>query len=161
MTNPPRRRVTAKTNPKTAERTVGEEYKILLEMLKAQNQSIEGLRQVVAQGHERSSESRARLHDRIDEVGERIGRLEGSIGILGQVDGQVRNELDGLKTALQVYKDATTPTVESMADLMKTGRRVSIILGIAGLSAAGVVAAMLTWFGETLPAIIKGWLRIG
>lgn len=157
---PPRRRVPAKPNPKPAERTVGDEYKILLAMLEQQNRSIDGLRAVVSQGHEKSSESRAKLHERIDEVGEKIARLEGSVGILGHVDGQVRHELDGLKTALNQHKEAIDPTVENWRELMKSGKRISWAFSIAGITTIGGLIAVVTgvfdWVGGWVRA--RGWM---
>jgi hypothetical protein len=151
---PPRRRVPAKPNPKTSETAVGEETKLLLTML-------EQLRDDFQDEREASRQSRAKLHERMNEVAEDVGHIKGDIRILGEVDGQVRGELQALKLTVETNHSETKPTVDAWRDMLKTGRRITIIMGIAGLSFAGILTGIFTWFGDTLPAIIKGWLRIG
>ena len=68
--------------------------------------------------------------------------------------------------ALTLFPSATNhqdtkPTVDAWRDLMKTGGRTTIIMGIAELSFAGILTGYFTWFGDTLPALVKGRLRLG
>lgn len=154
MTLPPRRVGAAKTNPKTSERTVGEETKLLLSML-------EQLRDDFQDERNASRESRAKLHERMNEVANDVGAIKGDIRILGEVDGQVRGELQALKATVENHHAETKPTVDAWRDMIKTGRRITIIMGIAGLSFAGILTGIFTWFGDTLPAVIKSWLRLG
>ena len=154
MTLPPRRVGAAKTNPKTSERTVGEETKLLLSML-------EQLRDDFQDERNASRESRAKLHERMNEVANDVGAIKGDIRILGEVDGQVRGELQALKTTVEANHADTRPTVDAWRDMLKTGRRITIIMGIAGLSFAGILTGIFTWFGDTLPTLVKGWLRLG
>ena len=154
MTLPPRRGAAAKTNPKTSERTVGEETKLLLSML-------EQLRDDFQDERNASRESRAKLHERMNEVANDVGAIKGDIRILGEVDGQVRGELHALKTTVEANHADTRPTVDAWRDMLKTGRRITIIMGIAGLSFAGILTGIFTWFGDTLPSIVKSWLRLG
>jgi hypothetical protein len=149
-----RRRVTAKTNPKTSENTVGEETKLLLAML-------EQLRDDFQDEREASRQSRAKLHERMNEVADDVGTIKGDIRILGEVDGQVRGELQALKATVKAHHEETAPTVDAWRDMLKTGRRITIVMGIAGLSFAGILTGIFTWFGDTLPALIKSWLRLG
>lgn len=154
MTIPPRRRVTARTNPDPAEMTVAEETKLLLAMMQQMRDDFQDERQA-------SRESRAKLHERMDEVAADVGTIKGDIRILGEVDGQVRGEIQSLKLTVEANQLDTKPTVDTWRDMIRTGRRITIVMGIAGLSFAGILTGIFTWFGDTLPAIIKGWLRIG
>lgn len=154
MTTPPRRRVTAKINPKPSETDVGEETNILLKML-------EQLRDDMQEDREASRQSRARLYERIDAVANDVGTIKGDIRILGEVDGQVRGEVQALAATVAANQQDTKPTVDAWRDMLRTGRRITIIMGIAGLSFAGILTGIFTWFGDTLPALVKSWLRLG
>jgi hypothetical protein len=147
MTNPPRRRVTAKTNPKTAENAVGDDTKMLLTMLQQMRDDFRDER-------EASRQSRAKLHERMDEVANDVGDIKGDIRILGEVDGQVRGELQALKDTVETHHADTKPTVDAWRDLMKNGRRVSWIFSIAGITTIGGLVGALNgafdWIGSLL-----------
>lgn len=149
-------RVTAPDHSNPPERSVAEEYKILLEMLKQQAESIEALRQTVALGHEKSSDSRSKLHERIDEVGERLGKIEGDIRILGQVDGQVRSEVQALAAQVAKNQADAQPTIDEWRRIRAIG------IGIVGLLALGGVSigAMFAWAGESVINWARHILRI-
>lgn len=149
-------RVTAPDHSNPPERTVAEEYKILLEMLKQQADSIEALRQTVTMGHERSSESRGKLHERIDEVGDRLGKIEGDIRILGQVDGQLRGEVQGLAAQVTKHQEEAQPTIDEWRRIKAIG------IGIVGLLALGGVSigATFAWAGENVINWARHLLRI-
>ena len=150
-----RRRVTAKPNPKTSETAVGEDTtKLLLTMM-------EQLRDDFQDERNASRESRAKLHERMNEVAADVGAIKGDIRILGEVDGQVRGEVQALKATVEENQADTKPTVDAWRDMIKTGRRITIVMGIAGLSFAGILTGIFTWFGDTLPSIVKSWLRLG
>jgi uncharacterized coiled-coil DUF342 family protein len=118
---------------------------VLLEMMKQ-------LRDDFREEREASRTSRAQLHKRMDEVAEDVGTIRGDIRILGQVDGQVREELQEVKASLQNHKDAVDPTVQGWNELMRTGKRVSWVFGIAGISTIGgllgVVTGVYEWIGR-------------
>lgn len=139
---PPRRRVTAKTNPKTPERTVGEETQLLLKML-------EQLRDDFSDEREASRQSRAKLHERVDGMAEDIGAIRGDIRILGQVDGQIRDEVRALGETVEANKADVLPTVEAWRHLLANGRAVSWIFGIAGITTVGGLVGVVTgiWDG--------------
>ena len=156
---PPHRRVTAKPNPKTSENTVGEDTtKLLLTMM-------EQLRDDFQDERNASRESRAKLHERMNEVANDVGTIKGDIRMLGEVDGQVRGEVEALARTVEANQAATQPTVDAWRDLMMTGKRASWVFSIAGITTIGGLLAAVTgvfdWFGSTLPAIIKSWLRLG
>jgi hypothetical protein len=130
-------------------------------MLEQVRQDMQAMQASMQARDEASSQGRARLYDRIDEVANDVGTIKGDIRILGEVDGQVRGELQALAATVAANQQDTKPTVDAWRDMLKTGRRITIIMGIAGLSFAGILTGIFTWFGDTLPAIVKGWLRIG
>ena len=99
--------------------TAGDE-RILLSM-------IEQLRDDMAQEREASRESRARQHQRTDEVIDRLGRIDSTIAVAGQVDAQVRTELDALKKTVA----SNQPTVEEWRRMRALG------IGIVGLMTTG------------------------
>lgn len=139
---------------------MAEENPIMLEMLRQQSASIETLRRTIADGHESSGQSRAKLHERVDEVSTRLGKIETSIEIAGHVDAQVRTELDQMRAALKAHQDDTNPTIEAWSDMMRTGKRLSWIMGIAGLSFFGAIVAAVTWFGDAVSHLVKAWLKL-
>lgn len=162
MTLPPRRRVTAKPDPKTPETAVGEDTtSLLLKMLEQVRQDMQAMQTSMQARDEASSQGRARLYDRIDEVANDVGTIKGDIRILGEVDSQVRGELQALKTTVEANQADTKPTIDAWRDMRNTGRRLGIAMGIAGLSFAGILTGIFTWFGDTLPSIVKSWLRLG
>ena len=85
------------------------------------------------------------------QVRDRIGRLE----------VKVHDRINDLAKSVEGKFEAIDPTIEAWRDLLKTGRRISIVMGVAGLSLASVMAGLVAWFGETLPAWIRNWLRLG
>lgn len=149
-------RVTAPDHSNPPERNVAEEYKILLEMLKQQGESIEALRQTVAQGHEKSSDSRSKLHERIDELGDRLGKIDGDIRILGQVDAQLRSKVEALAETVQRNQAEAQPTIDEWRRIRAIG------IGIVGLLALGGVSigAMFAYAGEAVINWARHILRI-
>jgi transposase len=121
---------------------------LLLTLIEAQGKQISELSQIVREGHDRSSESRGRIHERIDEVAERLGRLDGSIAVLGQADAQVRTELQTVADKVDEQARAMAPAVTAWNEfgtLMKTGRRISLIFGISGITLVGWITGLGEW----------------
>lgn len=133
----PRRRVTAPENPKIPEPAVGEETHLLLRML-------EQMREDFNQEREADRQSRARLHERVDGMAEDIGAIRGDIRILGQVDGQIRDEVRALGETVEANKAEVLPTVEAWRHLLANGRAVSWIFGIAGITTVGGLVGVVT-----------------
>ena len=104
------------------------------------------LRDDLAQEREASRESRARQHQRTDEVIDRLGRIDSTIAVAGQVDAQVRTELDDLKKVVGNIK----PTVEEWRRMRTLG------IGIVGLMTTdGLVtgATLQPLFAQLLTAV--------
>lgn len=113
---------------------------------------LEQLRADYAAEREASRESRARTHERIDEMVDRLGRIDTTIALAGEVDAQVRTELDGLKTAMSGIK----PTVDEWRTVKTIGMwgAGALLTGGAGL---GVFLAAA---GDSAVTAIRHWLRI-
>jgi hypothetical protein len=114
---------------------------------------MEQLRDDFREEREASRQSRQTLHNRMDEVAEDVGTIRGDIRILGQVDGQIRSEVQGLSTRV----DNAQPTLEEWRRIRAIG------IGLVGLLALGGVSvgAALAWAGEGVVHAIRQWLRIG
>ena len=94
----------------------------------------------------------ALTHGRIDEVIERLGRLETGVALASQLDTQVRGELDTLKLSLAEIR----PSVDEWRRIRGFG------LGMVGLMTAGglSIGAALSWSGDTISGWIRAWLHI-
>lgn len=145
----------AEPNSNPPEQAVAE-YRILLEMLKQQGESIEALRLTVAQGHEKSSDSRSKLHERLDEFSVRLGQIEGDIRILGEVDGQVRERLKALAETVKKNQEEAQPTIDEWRRMKAIGAGLAGVLALFSVS----LGAFAIWAGESLIAGIRHILRI-
>jgi hypothetical protein len=78
--------------------------------------------------------------------------MDTTIAVAGQVDAQVRQELDALKKSVADL----TPTVDEWRRIRQLG------LGIVGLMTAGgiTVGAILAAGGNWLVDLIRHWLRL-
>lgn len=146
---PPRRRVTAKTNPKP-ENTVGEDTtSLLLKMM-------EQLRGDFQEERDAARQSRAKLHERMDAVAEDVGTIKGDIRILGQVDGQVRGEVQALSATVSAHHAEVSPSVDEFKRMKTVGLSIVGLIGIGGTA----FGAALIWWGEHTVSSIRWLLRI-
>jgi hypothetical protein len=128
---------------------VADQSELLLKM-------VEQLRDDFRDEREASRKSRAALHERVDGMSEDIGAIRGDIRILGEIDGQVRGEIQTLKETVENNQTDIKPTVDEWKRIRAVG------IGFAGLLALGGVSlgAMAVYAGETLVNAIRHWLRI-
>lgn len=122
---------------------------ILLEMLRQ-------IRDDFAAEREASRQSRAKLHERMDEVVDRVGKIEGDIAILGQVDGQVRGEVSALKATVEANQADLKPTVDEFRRMKMVGLSVVGLIGIGGTA----FGASLIWWGEQTVSFFRWIFRI-
>lgn len=118
---------------------------LLLEMLRQ-------FREDYAQDQAAASQTRAALRQRIDEVFDRLAKMETTAALSAEVDAQVRTELDALTKTLT--------EVEPVA--VEWGRVKSIGKWAAsGLLASGVgIGALAAAAGDQVVAAVRAWLRI-
>lgn len=157
MTIPPRRRVTAKPNPRTTESAVGEETtSLLLKMMEQVRDDMRHMQDGMQARDELSRQSRARLYERIDEVANDVGTIKGDIRILGEVDGQVRGELQSLQATVAANQAEVGPSVEEFKRMKMVGLSIVGLIGIGGTA----FGASLIWWGESTVSFIRWMLRI-
>jgi predicted nuclease with TOPRIM domain len=118
---------------------------LLLEMLRQ-------LRDDFAEEREQARESRSRTHERIDDVVDRLGRIDTSMALAGEVDAQVRTELDQFKASLSEMQ----PTVGEWQRIRTIGVWAAGILLSGGIGVGAIVAAT----GDWLSGAIRHWLKI-
>ena len=125
---------------------------LLLEMLKQLREDFADERRERREDAEASRVSRATTHQRIDQVVERLGRIDTSIAIAGQVDAQVRQEIDDMKVSLAGMQ----PTVDEWQRIRTIGAWAAGILLTGGLGIGALLAATGDWLSST----IRHWLKL-
>ena len=97
---------------------------------------------------EQARESRARIHERLDEFNTSLGTVQSDIRVGAGVDAQVRVELDGLAKAIKGHE----PAVNDMRKL-----RLGLMMLGGALVASGVTLAAA---GEAAASAVRGWLKL-
>ena len=87
-----------------------------------------------------SSDSRSRIHERIDEQSLRIAEAEKTIVISGSIVAQQRDVVAGLAKSID---DDIKPTIEHVNDITRLGKTASIIFVGMGFTVGGF--ALATW----------------
>ena len=128
------------------------ENALLLSMVEQLRDDFAAERTARREDNEAERQAGALTHGRIDEVIERLGRLETGVALASQLDTQVRGELDTLKFSLAEIR----PSVDEWRRIQGFG------LGIVGLMTAGglSIGAALSWSGDTVSGWIRAWLHI-
>ena len=100
-----------------------------------------------------SSESRHRLHERIDEQPHRIGEAEKTVVAAGAIAAQQRDVIAALTTTID---QEIKPTMNQVKDITRLGKTAALIFASLGFTAGG----MFIYFSETVVPLIRRWLRI-
>ncbi len=126
---------------------------------------ITGMRDDAALERKESHESRAGIHRRLDEMNGAISRLDTTAALSGQVDVNVRDEIESLKdtftseiSALKAKIDNNiTPTINEWKRIRALG------LGVVGIVALGGVSfgAAIMWAGDAVRYWLLHWLGLG
>lgn len=101
-------------------------------------------------------ESRAVIHQRLDHQAQQIAHLETTIAVSGEIDAQVRGEIQSLKKTVEKNQEAVTPTIDEWKRMKTLGVGISGLIALAGLTIGGIVAYM----SETAVSGIRHWLKI-
>lgn len=127
----------------------GSDQSLLLSML-------EQLRDDFAAERDASHIGRAGMHRRLDEVSERLARLDTNVALGRQADAQLRGELDRLARQVDDNQATIAPSIEEWKRIRGLG------LGIVGLMTAGGVTlgALVQWGGDTAVSAARAWLRL-
>ena len=118
---------------------------LLLEVLRQ-------FREDYAQDQESARQSRAAMRQRMEEVVDRLGKLETTAALSGEIDAQVRTELDALTRKLTQVE----PVAVEWNRVKSIGKWAA-----SGLLASGVgIGALAAAAGDQVVAAIRAWLRI-
>ena len=125
------------------------EHSLLLSML-------EQLRDDFAAERDVSHAGRAAMHRRLDEVSERLARLDTNVALSGQADAQLRGEIDRLARKVDANQAAVAPSIDEWKRIRGLG------LGIVGLMTAGGVTlgALVQWGGDSAVSAARAWLHV-
>lgn len=113
--------------------------------------------------NEAARQSRAGTHGRIDEMIDRLGRIDITVALSGQVDAQVRNEIDALKKSVDGLNLKVDGNQASIAPTLDEWKRIRTLgLGVVGLIATGGISfgAAVAWGGDTVTHWVRAWLGI-
>ena len=102
-------------------------------------------------GH--AHESRKDVHRKIDDLAGRVGSVEGSVQIAGQVTAQARDKIEWFEAKLTTD---VIPTIDEFKRMKLIGWSVVSIVGIGGTA----FGASLIWWGEQVVSTIRHFLRI-
>lgn len=118
---------------------------LLLEVLRQ-------FREDYAQDQESARQSRAAMRQRMEEVVDRLGKMETTAALSGEIDAQVRTELDALTRKLTQVE----PVAVEWNRVKSIGKWAA-----SGLLASGVgIGALAAAAGDHVVAVIRAWLRI-
>lgn len=101
-------------------------------------------------------ESRAVIHARLDQQAQQIAHLETTIAVSGQIDAQVRGEIQGLRETVEKNQDAVSPTIADLQRMKTLGLGVAGLIALAGLT----IGSIVMWASEAAVAAIRHWLKI-
>jgi hypothetical protein len=119
-------------------------------------ESIKQLREDFSDEKERAHESRATIHQRLDEQQRQISRLDTTVAISGEIDGQLRDQIAELGEKIEKNQKAVEPALHEWNRIKILGAGVGGLLLMLGISAGAVIA----WASDTAVSIIRHWLRI-
>lgn len=101
-------------------------------------------------------ESRSVIHQRLDNQAQQIAHMETTIAVSGQIDAQVRGEIQALKETVEKNQGIVSPALEEWKRMKTLGVGISGLIALAGLTIGGIVAYM----SETAVSGIRHWLKI-
>ncbi len=101
-----------------------------------------------------SSESRNRIHERIDQQAHRLGEAEKTIVAAGATVAQQRDIIAGLTKAMN---EDINPTLREWNRLKTLGWGMRMLLVGAGVGVGAFGTAFL-WFGEAIGPALRRWL---
>lgn len=101
-------------------------------------------------------ESRSVIHQRLDNQVQQIAHMETTIALSGQIDAQVREELQNLKDTVEKNQEAVSPTIAEWRRMKTLGLGIAGLIAMSGLTVGGI----LVYMSETAVSGIRHWLKI-
>ncbi|MBX4911228.1 MULTISPECIES: DUF1515 domain-containing protein [Rhizobium] len=119
-------------------------------------ESVALLRKDFGDEKEHAHESRAVIHQRLDEQQQRISRVDTTIAVSGEVEAMLRDQIKGLKETVDENHKAVKPTLDEWKRMKQIGYGISGLIAFAGLTVGGTVAYM----SDSAVAWLRHWLKI-
>lgn len=120
------------------------------------NESVAQLRKDVGDEKANAHESRSVIHRRLDEQARQIHLLDMTVTVSSNVDGQIREEIKGLKETVENNHEAVAPALDEWKRLKTLGVGISGLIALAGLTVGGFIA----YASDGAVAALRHWLKI-
>ena len=128
----------------------------IMRILGRVEEGVKRIREDFQEEKESAHESRTVIHRRLDEQTEKIAHLETTVAISGNVDAQLRDQLEQLRKTVEGNQAAVSPAIEEWRRMKTLGVGISGLIAFAGLTIGSLVA----WAGDTAVGAIRAWLKI-
>lgn len=96
--------------------------------------------------------SRAAMHDNVEELTTRIGTLETSVAVIGQMMAQDRDATHANTKAITAF----APTIDQWRRMVRTGYGVVGFLSVGGIG----LGASIVWWGDQITEFVRWLFRI-
>ena len=114
------------------------------------------LRNELSDEKDNAHQSRAVIHQRLDEQMRQINLLDKVVEISSGVDATLREEIKALKETVDRNHAATQPALAEWARMKSIGYGISGLIAFAGLT----VGAVVTWASDGAVSALRHWLKI-
>lgn len=119
-------------------------------------EKVEQLRADFSDEKHTAHESRAIIHQRLDQQVRQLAVLDKAVAIHAEIYAQLRDRIEALTGTVKDNHGAVAPTIEDMKRLKTLGYGIAGLIALAGLSVGG----LRLWAGEAAVATGRHWLRI-
>ncbi|MDV4166177.1 DUF1515 domain-containing protein [Rhizobium leguminosarum] len=119
-------------------------------------EGVDRLREDFGDEKRSAHESRAVIHNRLDDQTGKIGHLETTVAISGGVDAQLRDQIAELRKIVAENHEAVQPALEEWRRMKSIGIGISGLIAFAGLTIGGII----TYVGDGAVTAIRHWLKI-
>src|SRR4051812_32398317 len=116
----------------------------IMRILGRVEEGVKRIREDFQEEKESAHESRTVIHRRLDEQTEKIAHLETTVAISGNVDAQLRDQLEQLRKTVEGNQAAVSPAIEEWRRMKTLGVGISGLIALAGLTIGSLVA----WAGD-------------
>lgn len=119
-------------------------------------EKVEKLEKDFSEEKRTAHESRAIIHQRLDQQVSQVAVLDKTVAIHAEIDAQMRDKVEELTETVQSNHEAVAPTIEDMKRLKTLGYGIAGLIALAGVSVGGLIL----WAGEAAITTVRHWLRI-
>lgn len=119
-------------------------------------EGVDRLREDFQEEKRNAHDSRAVIHNRLDDQTGKMGHLETTVAISGGVDAQLRDQIAELRKIVSDNHDAVQPALEEWKSMKRIGYSISGLIAFAGLT----IGAVITWASDGAVTALRHWLKI-